>query len=75
MKMKISNLAVLATALMVSAVASASEADFQSVDKDGDGMISMAEASHLPTLAAEFKNLDADQDGQLIESEFANFGK
>ncbi|WMN61715.1 hypothetical protein NI389_18060 (plasmid) [Pseudoalteromonas xiamenensis] len=73
--MKISNLAVLAAALMASAAATASEANFSSLDKDGNGLISTSEASQLPMLAEEFKNLDTDQDGQLSESEFANFGK
>ncbi|WP_462163294.1 EF-hand domain-containing protein [Pseudoalteromonas xiamenensis] len=73
--MKISNMAVLAAALMASAAASASEANFNSLDKDGNGLISTSEASQLPVLAEEFKNLDTDQDGQLSESEFANFGK
>ncbi|WP_462172283.1 EF-hand domain-containing protein [Pseudoalteromonas xiamenensis] len=73
--MKISNMAVLAAALMASAAATASEANFGSLDKDGNGLISTSEASQLPMLAEEFKNLDTDQDGQLSESEFANFGK
>ncbi|MFC0119083.1 hypothetical protein [Pseudoalteromonas xiamenensis] len=73
--MKISNMAVLAAALMASAAATASEANFSSLDKDGNGLISTSEASQLPMLAEEFKNLDTDQDGQLSESEFANFGK
>ncbi|WP_462163295.1 EF-hand domain-containing protein [Pseudoalteromonas xiamenensis] len=73
--MKISNMAVLAAALMASAAATASEANFSSLDKDGNGLISTSEASQLPMLAEEFKNLDTDQDGQLTESEFANFGK
>ncbi|QTH73516.1 hypothetical protein [Pseudoalteromonas xiamenensis] len=73
--MKISNMAVFAAALMASAAATASEANFSSLDKDGNGLISTSEASQLPMLAEEFKNLDTDQDGQLSESEFANFGK
>jgi Ca2+-binding EF-hand superfamily protein len=68
-------MAVLAAALMASAAATASEANFSSLDKDGNGLISTSEASQLPMLAEEFKNLDTDQDGQLSESEFANFGK
>jgi hypothetical protein len=74
-KMKISNIAALTSALLVSAVALASEVDFQSLDKDANGMLSTTEAGENPTLAAQFKILDVDQDGQLSESEFANFGK
>ncbi|WMN61719.1 crotonobetainyl-CoA--carnitine CoA-transferase (plasmid) [Pseudoalteromonas xiamenensis] len=73
--MKISNIAALTSALLVSAVALASEVDFQSLDKDANGMLSASEAGENPTLAAQFKILDVDQDGQLSESEFANFGK
>lgn len=73
--MKISNIAALTSALLVSAVALASEVDFQSLDKDANGMLSTTEAGEIPTLAAQFKILDVDQDGQLSESEFANFGK
>ncbi|MFC0119081.1 EF-hand domain-containing protein [Pseudoalteromonas xiamenensis] len=73
--MKISNIAALTSALLVSAVALASEVDFQSLDKDANSMLSTTEADENPTLAAQFKILDVDQDGQLSESEFANFGK
>ncbi|WP_462153203.1 hypothetical protein [Pseudoalteromonas xiamenensis] len=73
--MKISNIAVLAVALMASAAATAASVDFQSVDTDGNGVISASEAGQIPMTAEEFKTLDRDQDGQLTESEFANFGK
>ncbi|MEI5637936.1 MULTISPECIES: EF-hand domain-containing protein [unclassified Pseudoalteromonas] len=46
---------------------------FDQYDSDGDGYISLSESKANPKLMAQFKDLDADQDGQLSPEEFAQF--
>lgn len=46
---------------------------FESLDKNGDGKISVAEASSHDALFVAFKDLDKDRDGNLTREEFAAF--
>jgi len=46
---------------------------FESVDKNGDGKISLAEASNDDALFVAFKSLDANKDGELTPEEFAKY--
>ncbi|NUZ12641.1 EF-hand domain-containing protein [Pseudoalteromonas sp. McH1-7] len=47
--------------------------DFAKYDTDGSGTINMSEAQAHTTLAEQFEALDADANGELSETEFANF--
>ncbi|TMO46212.1 calmodulin [Pseudoalteromonas ruthenica] len=61
-------------ALMVLVGASSAfalDADFNTIDADGNGAISMEEASKYPELMSQFKDLDTDMNGELSEQEFA----
>jgi hypothetical protein len=53
-----------------SAVAQA-KSSFESLDKNGDGKISLTEASSDDALFVAFKSLDANKDGELTREEFA----
>jgi Ca2+-binding EF-hand superfamily protein len=44
---------------------------FDSLDKNGDGKISLTEASSNDALFVAFKNLDGNKDGELTREEFA----
>ena len=46
---------------------------FESVDKNGDGKVSLAEASNDDALFVAFKSLDANKDGELTREEFAKY--
>lgn len=62
----------LATVALVGGTsAMALDIDFKAVDADGNGAISMAEASSYPELMSQFKELDTDGNGELSEQEFA----
>lgn len=75
MKKKHIGLPLLALALSAPLVALAERGrpDFESLDSDGDGAVTLAEfeagAPTPPTLAEIFDRLDADGDGLLSESE------
>ncbi|ASM48319.1 hypothetical protein PESP_a0021 [Pseudoalteromonas espejiana DSM 9414] len=64
-------------ALALMAIASSSAAfaasDFDTLDVDGSGAISQAEASVDSDLMAEFTQLDTDGNGELSEQEFSKF--
>lgn len=46
---------------------------FESLDKNGDGKISLNEASTDDALFVAFKNLDTNKDGELTREEFAKY--
>jgi len=46
---------------------------FESLDKNGDGKISLNEASTNDALFVAFKQLDTDKDGELTREEFAKY--
>jgi hypothetical protein len=46
---------------------------FMELDADKDGAVSKQEASAQPALVEQWKELDANVDGQLDEAEFAAF--
>jgi len=49
------------------------EANFQAMDKNLDGVISLAEAEGQDKLLAAFPDLDLDKTGDLNEGEFKKF--
>ncbi|CAM3816207.1 MULTISPECIES: EF-hand domain-containing protein [Pseudoalteromonas] len=57
---------------MVSASAFAG-GDFEKLDTDGNGSISVTEASVSTSLTEQFADLDANADGELSKSEYANY--
>ena len=46
---------------------------FESLDKNADGKVSLAEASSDDELFVAFKNLDTDKNGELSKEEYAAF--
>jgi Ca2+-binding EF-hand superfamily protein len=46
---------------------------FESLDKNGDGKISLNEASTDDALFVAFKNLDSNKDGDLTREEFSKY--
>ena len=65
--------ALLATLGVLAAGAALAQAkpSFESLDKNGDGKISLNEASTDDTLFVAFKQLDSDKNGELTREEFA----
>lgn len=49
------------------------KSSFESLDKNGDGKISLGEASNDDALFVAFKGLDANKDGELTREEFAKY--
>jgi|TARA_Y100000782_G_scaffold100911_1_gene116209 hypothetical protein len=70
MIMKTVNKALALIALASSSAAFAGT-DFDTLDVDGDGVISQSEASVDANIMAQFKTLDVDGDGVLTEAEFS----
>ncbi|ASD69469.1 MULTISPECIES: calmodulin [Pseudoalteromonas] len=71
--MKTLAIALSAAVLSFASVGAHADSEFDKYDVDGDGYISLGESKANPNLMAQFKDLDADQDGQLSQSEFDNF--
>ncbi len=61
--------------LVLMALASSSAAfaatDFGTLDVDGNGAVSLAEASVDAELLGQFEELDTNQDGELSQDEFS----
>lgn len=50
-----------------------SKPSFESLDKNGDGKISLSEASNDDALFVAFKSLDTNKDGELTRDEYAKY--
>ena len=61
--------------LSVASGAMAQSVTFESLDKNGDGKISLNEATVHDELFVAFKNLDKNRDGELTKEEFASYKK
>ena len=72
---RITAAALLATLSTLAAGAALAQAkpSFESLDKNGDGKISLNEASTHDALFVAFKQLDGDKDGELTREEFAKY--
>lgn len=69
--MNFKTLCVLALATASTLTYAAEESDFNAVDIDADGFISMEEAQNVLGLTEIFAVADIDKDGKLSESEFS----
>lgn len=69
--MKVSTQVISIVGLVSASSAFALDVDFNKVDVDGNGAISVEEAAKYPELMNQFTQLDGDQNGELSESEFA----
>jgi Ca2+-binding EF-hand superfamily protein len=49
------------------------QTNFESLDKNSDGKVSINEATENDALFVAFKNLDKDKDGNLTKEEFAGY--
>jgi Ca2+-binding EF-hand superfamily protein len=53
--------------------ADAAKPTFESLDKNGDGKVSLNEAAENDALFVAFKSLDSNRDGLLSREEFAAY--
>ncbi|NWL14902.1 calmodulin [Pseudoalteromonas sp. Scap03] len=58
---------------LASSSAAFAASDFDTIDVDGNGVISQSEAAVNADLTAAFTELDTDGNGELSKAEFANF--
>jgi hypothetical protein len=61
----------LALIALVSSSAAFAATDFDTLDVDGNGLISKSEAAVDANIMSQFKTLDVDGDGVLTEAEFS----
>lgn len=73
MQRSMSIAAVAAFGLISMAAAAEQKADFASLDKNGDGKVSVNEATVNDALFVAFKDLDTNKDGELTKEEFARY--
>jgi Ca2+-binding EF-hand superfamily protein len=66
-------LAALSALAAAGAWAADAKPTFESLDKNGDGKISLSEASNNDALFVAFKSLDTNKDGELTREEFAHY--
>ncbi|MGC0120162.1 EF-hand domain-containing protein [Pseudoalteromonas piscicida] len=66
-------IAVSAAVMTLASVGAHANTDFDKLDMNGDGYISIEEAKADEGLLAQFNEIDADQDGQLSQAEFDNY--
>lgn len=52
---------------------SGTQPKFESLDKDGNGKVSVNEATEHDGVFVAFKQLDQDKDGELTREEFAKY--
>lgn len=76
--MKIRHLAIPAVFIITSALTASSFAGdaserFSQLDADGDGAISLEEATVDPNVADAWGSIDANQDGKLESAEFSAY--
>ena len=62
---------LLAALAATSTLAADARPGFESLDKNGDGKISLSEASNDDALFVAFKSLDTNKDGELTREEFS----
>ena len=63
------------SAVGAQSAAAAGQPTLESLDKNGDGQISLNEASANDELFVAFKKLDTNRDGMLTQAEFAAWSK
>lgn len=63
----------LALIALVSSSAAFAASDFDTLDVDGDGVISQSEAAADAKLMSMFSELDTDQNGELSKEEFSKY--
>ena len=75
-------LAMLSALLLSSGIALATDmkageshpaAGFSGADKDSNGLLTMEEAKSVKGLTEAYKDVDANADGTIVESEFSAF--
>ena len=72
--MKLKQLVILTGIVaFTGAVSAGPENYFSKLDIDGDGVLSMEEASADPVLRESWSTADANQDGRLEQAEFSAF--
>ncbi|WP_125557624.1 EF-hand domain-containing protein [Pseudoalteromonas rubra] len=71
--MKTAMTMMTAMALTVLATQAIAGEDFEKYDTDGDGTISLNEATANSLLMGQFKVLDSNSDGLLSRKEFSEF--
>lgn len=69
----LASLGILAAGGAAAQAAHQARPSFESLDKNGDGKISLNEASSDDALFVAFKKLDTNKDGELTREEFAQY--